>query len=74
MRTSAMSRSMQDLCRHSPFWTTFVCGWHCIVGGLNQQAALKSSSLPLVLLIWADSILERFPAESFVERRLRERS
>ena len=49
--------------------------WHlAIVGGLNPQAALKSSSLPWVLLIWADSILERFPAESFVERRLPERS
>lgn len=42
--------------------------------GLNPQAALKSSLLPWVLLIWADSILERFPAESFVERRLPERS
>ena len=68
-------RSMQDLCRHSPFWTTFVCrGIWPIVGGLNPQAALKSSLLPWVLLIWADSILERFPAESFVERRLPERS
>ena len=70
-----MFRSMQDLCRHSPFWTTVVCrGIWPIVGGLNPQAALKSSLLPWVLLIWADSILERFPAESFVERRLPEHS
>lgn len=29
--------------------------------GLNPQAALKSSQSPWVLLIWADSIPERFP-------------